>query len=305
MSLIKHETTSMTLYLVIYKIYFKILIFRLARGLSQTFSQVTYSNVNPTQSLPYASSIPAQLGKQSIATPRHPRCILHLDSNSFFSFFLDIFFCIFRTCLGQFSLGTRANAITHDKYTLGTLLNIENLYRDILLLDNTNNGLSTSTQTNHTEFELVNAVSQTSTMPDRSKQLLSSIIDRYLDHRNYLFADMFGQFRKGKLILTCLYPYILSANHLELMLIRLYSSLSYMLHRWSTTFHIESTIMNTIRLMQQQGNDKKITSFEQLLVQVYIYYNEHIKTKLLQYHSGKYFILLFTMMTKTVHESFR
>ncbi|CAF4992485.1 unnamed protein product, partial [Rotaria magnacalcarata] len=57
-----------------------------------------------------------QLGKQSVATPRHPRCILHLD--------------------GAFSLGRRANAITHDKYTLGLLLNLENLYRDMLRLDN-------------------------------------------------------------------------------------------------------------------------------------------------------------------------
>lgn len=38
-----------------------------------------FSNVNPSQGLPYATPIQTQLGKQSTATPRHPRCTLHLD----------------------------------------------------------------------------------------------------------------------------------------------------------------------------------------------------------------------------------
>ena len=41
----------------------------------------------------------------------------------------------FNHFLGQFILGAKTNAITHDKYTLGLLLNIENIHRDILRLD--------------------------------------------------------------------------------------------------------------------------------------------------------------------------
>ena len=37
--------------------------------------------------------------------------------------------------IGQFTLGAQVHAITHDKYELGLLLNIENIYRDILRLD--------------------------------------------------------------------------------------------------------------------------------------------------------------------------
>jgi CII-binding regulator of phage lambda lysogenization HflD len=166
-------------------------------------------------------------------------------------------------------LGTRPDAITHDKYTLGLLLNIENLHRDILQLDNNNN--------NDDESEV-------------SKQLLNSIIDRYLNNSNYFFADMFGQFSKGQIILQSLYPYLIKSTtgHLELILIRLYSSLTYMISRWPTTFHIEPIVMNTISLMQQQVNVKKIT-FEQLLAQVYTYYNEQIKPKLTEFDSGRYF----------------
>lgn len=94
---------------------------------------------------------------------------------------------------------------------------------------------------------------------------------------------MFGQFSKGQILLERLYPYLIttshSSNHLELMLIRLYASLSYMIRRWSTTFHIESIVMNMISLMQQQVNIKK-TTFEQLLSQVYVYYDQQIKPKL-------------------------
>jgi hypothetical protein len=61
-----------------------------------------------------------------------------------------------------------------------------------------------------------------------------------------------------------------------------------MISRWPTTFHIEPIVMNTISLMQQQVNVKKIT-FEQLLAQVYTYYNEQIKPKLTEFDSGRYF----------------
>ncbi|CAF1414304.1 unnamed protein product [Rotaria magnacalcarata] len=220
----------------------------LAQRLSQTSTQATYSNVNPAHALPYALPLSTQLGKQSVATPRHPRCILHLD--------------------GAFSLGRRANAITHDKYTLGLLLNLENLYRDMLRLDN-NTDSETSSVSNNTE----------------SKQLLSSIIDGYLNHKKYLFSDMFGQFKKGQLILECLYPYIKSTNHLESMFIRLYSSLSYMVRQWPTTFHIELSVVNTIHIMLQQVNANK-SAFERLLTQVYIYYNEQIKAKLVEIDSS-------------------
>jgi len=58
-------------------------LFRLAQHLSQSSAQATFSNVNPSQSLPYASPIHTQLGKQTNATHRHPKCILHLDGNIF------------------------------------------------------------------------------------------------------------------------------------------------------------------------------------------------------------------------------
>jgi hypothetical protein len=59
------------------------ILFRLAQRLSQSSTQATFSNVNPAHSLPYASPMPTQLGKQSIATPRHPKCILDLDGKLF------------------------------------------------------------------------------------------------------------------------------------------------------------------------------------------------------------------------------
>ena len=137
--------------------------------------------------------------------------------------------------------------------------------------------------TNNTEAE-------SSTIGVASKRLLDSIIDRYLNHPKYLFADMFGQFNKGQIILERLYSYLTTStttNHLELILIRLYGSLSYMIRRWSTTFHIEPIVMNMISLIQQQVNVKK-TTFEQISTQVYIYYNEQIKPKLIGIDSGRY-----------------
>ncbi|CAF5100805.1 unnamed protein product, partial [Rotaria magnacalcarata] len=121
-----------------------------------------------------------------------------------------------------------------------------------------------------------------------SSKVLNTIIGRYLNHPDYLFADMFAQFSKGQILLERLYPYLVTTtsitNHLELMLIRLYGSLNYMIRCWPTTFHIESIVMNMISLMQQQVNIKK-TTFEQLLSQVYIYYDQKIKPKLLELNS--------------------
>ena len=251
--------------------------FRLAQRLSQT----TFSNINPVQPLPYASPLPSQLGRQSTATPRHPKCILDLDGKSPFSpFIIHILSSSSSSSSGQFALGTRTNAITHDKYTLGLLLNIENIHRDILRLDDDDDLPPTPGQTSS---ETVPSNAPTVNTP--SSIILDSIIERYLNHPDYLFADMFAQFNKGQILLERLYPYLITttsiSNHLELMLIRLYGSLSYIIRRWSTTFHIEPIVMNMISLMQQQVNIKK-TTFEQLLSQVYLYYDEQIKPKLLE-----------------------
>ncbi|CAF2799839.1 unnamed protein product [Rotaria sp. Silwood2] len=237
----------------------------LSQRLSQSSIQATFSNVNPAHALPYASPMPTQLGKQSTATPRHPKCILDLD--------------------GQFALGVRINAITHDKYTLGLLLNIENIHRDILRLDDDDETPITPSKT-LSETNTSDGTTTTTTTP--SSTILESIIDRYLNHPDYLFADMFAQFNKGQILLERLYPYLVTAtsitNHLELMLIRLYGSLNYMIRCWPTTFHIEPIVMNMISLMQQQVNIKK-TTFEQLLSHVYIYYDQKIKSKLLELNS--------------------
>ena len=190
-----------------------------------------------------------------------------------------------RLILGQFTLGTRDNAITHDKYTLGLLLNIENIYRDILRLDNDDDDDHSSTS-NKTPLE---GKTPEGTANPPSSIILDSIIDRYLNHPDYLFADMFARFSKGQILLERLYPYLITTtsitNHLELMLIRLYGSLNYMIRCWPTTFHIEPIVMNMISLMQQQVNIKK-TTFEQLLSQVYIYYDQQIKPKLVESNSS-------------------
>jgi hypothetical protein len=185
------------------------------------------------------------------------------------------------------------DAITHDKYTLGLLLNVENIYRDILRLDNdddddrASNSNKTPTETKSTE---------NGSIP--SSIVLDSIIDRYLNHPEYSFADMFGQFDKGQILLERLYPYLITTtsitNHLEMMLIRLYGSLNYMVRRWPTTFHIEPIVMNMISLMQLQVNVKK-TTFEQLLSQVYLYYDQQIKPKLLEFNSSTSLIHLPTI----------
>lgn len=60
--------------------YRSILYQRMTQRLSQSTTPTpTISNLNPAQAIPYASPLATQLGKQSIATPRHPKCILHLD----------------------------------------------------------------------------------------------------------------------------------------------------------------------------------------------------------------------------------
>lgn len=191
-------------------------------------------------------------------------------------------------------MGISANAITHDKYELGLLLNIENIYRDILRLDNdddeerSNGQIKTGNETKTIDVDDTTATSDHSQAS--SSVILASIIDRYLNHSQYLFADMFAQFKKGQILLERLYPYLITttstSNHLELMLIRLYGSLNYMIRSWPNTYHIEPIVMNMISLMQQQVNIKK-TTFEQLLSQVYIYYDQEIKPKLLKYNSSK------------------
>lgn len=164
------------------------------------------------------------------------------------------------------------------------LLNIENIHRDILRLDDDDDEVP-STPTKPPTEPSASDDPTTPATPAPSSSVLNSIIDRYLNHPEYLFADMFAQFNKGQILLERLYPYLItttsSGNHLELMLVRLYGSLSYMIRRWPTTFHIESIVMNMISLMQQQVNIKK-TTFEQLLAQVYVYYDEKIKGKLLE-----------------------
>lgn len=155
-------------------------------------------------------------------------------------------------------MGTQANAITHDKYELGLLLHIENIYRDVLQLD-------------------------------KNEELLNTIIDRYLNDPKYFFPDMFAQYPKGQLILERLYPYLTKSTNgqLELILTRIFSSLTYMIDRWPKTFSIQPNAMNTISLMLQQVNVKKIT-YEQLLAQIYVYYNEQIKSKITELDPGKY-----------------
>lgn len=256
---------------------------RLAQRLSQASNQATFSNVNPAHALPYASPIQTQLGKQSVATPRHPKCILDLDGTTNFYYFSP--FLMSLRSLGQFTLGAQKNAITHDKYTLGLLLNIENIHRDILRLDDGDDIPSTPNKTSTDAATPGESTTPASAAPTPSSTILDSIIDRYLNHPEYLFADMFAQSSKGQILLERLYPYLItttsSSNHLELMLIRLYASLNYMIRRWPSTFHIEPIVMNMISLMQQQINIKK-TTFEQLLSQVYVYYDEKIKPKLVE-----------------------
>ena len=207
--------------------------------MSQTFSPGAFSNVNPSQPIPYALAAQTQLGKQSTATPRHPRCTLDLG--------------------GRFALGKQMDAITHDKYHLGLLLHIENLYRDLLdVKDST---------------------------PSTAPHSLDSIIDRYLNDRKYPFFDIFGGFKKGQLILERLHSR-LPADSLEVILIRLYGSLCYMVRRWPADFHIELSVMNTISLMQQQVNAKK-APLDQFVARVYAYYSETIKPKILALDAGK------------------
>ena len=118
---------------------------------------------------------------------------------------------------------------------------------------------------------------------EQSKELLHSIIDRYLNHSTYFFPDLFGQVSKGRFILERLYPHLIanitSNDYLETILIHIYGSLSYMIHRCSTTFIIEPIVMIIISSIQQQINAKK-TTFEQLFPQINTYYIEHIKSKL-------------------------
>jgi hypothetical protein len=172
---------------------------------------------------------------------------------------------------------------------LGLLLNIENLHRDILQLHV--DDVHSSTKTVHSaEPDLANNTSQASmssaTLKKQSMLLLDCIIDRYLNHTNYFFPDMFGLSSKGQIVLERLYTYsIPTTEHIERILVRLYGSLSYMIHRSSKTFHIKANVMNMLNLMQQEIITKKDV-FERLLANIYTYYNEQIKGKLVQFDSG-------------------
>jgi len=209
----------------------------LADRLSQSSVQAVYSNVNP---LPYASPLQTQLGKQSVATPKHPRCTLHLD--------------------GQFALGKQANSITYGKYHLGVLLHIENIYQDVLQIERQANP---------------------------SNEFIQNILNRYFHDEKYFFPDLFGCCRKGQIIFERLYRYLIThlPDQLESMFVRLYSSLSYMIRRYSSGFHIENSVMNMINLLQQQICAKRPT-LEQILNEIYRSYNEQIKPKILQFDSS-------------------
>lgn len=88
------------------------------------------------------------------------------------------------------------------------------------------------------------------------------------------------------------------------MFVRFYSSLSYMIRRYTGTFHIEISVMNMINLLQQQISAKK-TTLEQILQEIYRHYNEQIKLKILEFDSSSFddslkraqlfFILLFQL----------
>lgn len=156
-------------------------------------------------------------------------------------------------------MGKQLHAITHEKYHLGMLLHIENIRRDILELEG----------------------------KDEINMELNSILDRYFNDSKYFFPDLFGYFSKGRMIYERLHRYIIKSNldHLELMLIRLFASFPYIIKQGPKDFYIESIVMNTISLMQQQVNSKKKT-FEQLLAQIYEFYKEKIQPKLLQIDSN-------------------
>ena len=172
-------------------------------------------------------------------------------------------------------------------------MNIENLHRDLLQVDEDED--IPVKPVNPAEPGSASVTPQSATAASTvSKKLLDSIVARYFNHSTYLFADMFGQGGKGQILLERLYPYLSTATaatsvpaNLELILVRLYGSLSYMVHRSPSTFRIAPIVLNTISLLQQQVNVKTAT-FEQLLEQVYTYYEEQIKPKLLQFHPGSY-----------------
>lgn len=168
-------------------------------------------------------------------------------------------------------------------------MNIENLHRDFLELDENQNVPAKPTDPTEPSSAGATPESVLATAA-ASKKLLDSIVDRYFNHSTYLFADTFGQGGKGQTLLERLYPHFSSTttepDNLELALVRLYGSFSYMVHRLPSTFRIEPIVLNTISLIQQQVT-VKTAAFELLLAQAYIYYEETIKPKLLEFHPGK------------------
>ncbi|CAF0812803.1 unnamed protein product [Didymodactylos carnosus] len=178
------------------------------------------------------------LGKVSTLTAKHPRYVIDLEGN--------------RTIVKT------SKCITHDKYDLGVLLNIEDIHHDLLKLDS-NGG------------EIVD------------KQMLQSILKRYLFNDKYLFGDMFLH-RKGQIVLERIYLFVMAndmnIDYCEHILVSIYSSLSYMVTKMISSnlvFTIEHLSMNMISLMLQQM--KKYT-YEQFLEMFYKYFDEKIVDKL-------------------------
>ncbi|CAF4459170.1 unnamed protein product, partial [Rotaria magnacalcarata] len=87
-----------------------------------------------------------------------------------------------------------------DKYTLGLLLNIENIHRDILRLDDGDDDTPATPSKTPSEVNPTDGTSTAITATPSSK-VLNTIIGRYLNHPDYLFADMFAQFSKGQILL--------------------------------------------------------------------------------------------------------
>ncbi|CAF1201286.1 unnamed protein product [Didymodactylos carnosus] len=187
---------------------------------------------------PGSTAVHHSLGKVSTLTAKHPRYVIDLDGNR----------VVVKTL----------KSITHDKYDLGILLNIEDIHRDLLKLDGD-------------DGEVVD------------KQMLESILKRYLFNDEYLFADMFLH-RKGQIILERIYPYVMAndttTDYCEHILVSIYSSLSYMVRKTmsiNSVFIIEHLGMNMISLMLQQM--RKYT-YEQLLDMFYKYFSDKLDNRL-------------------------
>lgn len=139
---------------------------------------------------------------------------------------------------------------------------------------------------------------------ENSKESLQPILQQYFNDETYFFPDIFGGSRKGQLIFERLYRYSVtnSPDLLELMFVRLYSSLPYMIRRYTANFSIESSVMNMINLLQQQISAKK-TTLEQILAQIYQHYNEQIKPRILQLDSSISQPLIYSLSNEDIFPS--